>query len=88
MYPDAKHIHQLIFFYIKKKLKFNALVTNTLTGLVINFYNLLIFFIGLNFTSDSKIQILLIMINIMIYSLTYLKFFNFRYKKNLSIVNK
>ena len=88
MYPDAKHIHQLIFFYIKKKSKLNALVANTLTGLVINLYNLLIFFIGLNFTSDSKIQILLIMINIMIYSLTYLKFFNFRYKKNLSIVNK
>ena len=72
MYPDAKHIHQLIFFYIKKKSKLNALVANTLTGLVINLYNLLIFFIGLNFTSDSKIQILLIMINILAYLTIYL----------------
>ena len=87
MYPDAKHIHQLIFFYIKKEFKLNALVTNTLTGLLINFYNLIIFLIGLNFTSDSKIQISLIIFNIMIYSLTYLKLFNFRYKK-ISIVNK
>ena len=78
MYPDAKHIHQLIFFYIKKEFKLNALVTNTLTGLLINFYNLIIFLIGLNFTSDSKIQISLIIFNIMIYSLTYLKLFNFR----------
>ena len=44
MYPDAKHVHQLIYFYIKKKYKFTAYIANIFTGQIINFYNLLIMF--------------------------------------------
>jgi hypothetical protein len=71
MYPDAKHIHQLVFFYINKKYD------------LINFYNLIIFSAGLNFISNSKIQIFLIMFSVGMYTLAYLKFFKFKYQKSV-----
>ena len=60
MYPDAKHTHQLIFFCIKKKYDLDIFLANILTGQIINFYNLIVFLISLNFITNSKIQILLI----------------------------
>ena len=83
MYPDAKHIHQLIFFYIKKKYNLNILLTNTLTSQMINFYNLIIFSIGLNFITYTIAQILLILFSIATYSLIYFKLFKFRYQKRV-----
>ena len=83
MYPDAKHLHQLIFFYIIKKLNRNIFLANILTAQIINFYNLIIFFIGLNFMHNSIIQILLILFNIGVYTLVYLKFFKFKYQKSV-----
>ena len=83
MYPDAKHLHQLIFFYIIKKLNRNIFLANILTAQIINFYNLIIFFIGLNFIYNSIIQILLILFNIGVYTLVYLKFFKFKYQKSV-----
>ena len=88
MYPDAKHAHQLIFFFIKKKYKFASFVTNIFTAQIINIYNLLIMLIALNFINSSKIQIYLILFNIMIYNIIYLKLFKFKYKKNSNILNK
>ena len=83
MYPDAKHLHQLIFFYIIKKLNRNIFLANILTAQIINFYNLIIFFIGLNFIHNSIIQILLILFSIGVYTLFYLKFFKFKYQKSV-----
>ena len=80
---DAKHIHQLIFFYIKKKYNLNILLTNTLTSQMINFYNLIIFSIGLNFITYTIAQILLILFSIATYSLIYFKLFKFRYQKRV-----
>ena len=88
MYPDAKHVHQLIYFYIKKKYKFTAYIANIFTGQIINFYNLLIMFFALNFTSNSKILIYLILFNITMYNIIYFKFFKFKYKKNFDRLNK
>jgi len=82
MYPDAKHLHQLIFFYIIKKLNRNIFLANILTAQIINFYNLIIFFIGLNFIYNSIIQILLILFSICMYTLVYIKFFKFKYQKS------
>tara|TARA_B100001059_G_scaffold235957_1_gene283926 strand:- start:2001 stop:3023 length:1023 start_codon:yes stop_codon:yes gene_type:complete len=83
MYPDAKHIHQLIFFYINKKNNLSIFSSNTLTAQMINFYHLIIFFIGLNFINNSKIQIFLILFNIAIYTLAYIKLFKFKYQKSV-----
>mgnify|MGYP006093063549 CR=1 FL=1 len=82
MYPDAKHMHQLIFSYIKKRYNLNIFSANILTGQTINLYNLIVFFVGLNFITNSKIQILLILLNIVTYTFIYYKFFKFKYQKN------
>ena len=83
MYPDAKHIHQLIFFYIKKKYDLDIFLANILTGQIINFYNLIVFLVSLNFINNSKVQILLILFSIMVYTATYYKFFKYKYEKNV-----
>tara|TARA_B100000767_G_C19747587_1_gene529266 strand:+ start:1027 stop:2049 length:1023 start_codon:yes stop_codon:yes gene_type:complete len=82
MYPDAKHTHQLVFFYIKKKYNLDIFSANTLTGQIINLYNLIIFSIGLTFITNSKIQILLILFNIMTYTFIYYKSFKYKYQKS------
>ena len=83
MHPDAKHIHQLIFFYISKKYELSTFLANTLTAQIINFFNLIIFFIGLYFITKSDIQILLILFSVATYTLFYVKFFKFKYQKSI-----
>ena len=83
MYPDANHIHQLIFFYIKKTFKLNILLTNTLTSQIINLFNLIIFSIGLNFISYTIAQIFLIFFSIAMYTLIYIQLFKFKYQKRV-----
>ena len=87
MYPDAKHMHQLIFFFIRKKYKFTSFVTNIFTAQLINFYNLLIMLIALNFINKSMTQVYLIFFNIMVYNIIYFKLFKFKYTKNFSMFN-
>jgi len=86
MFPDAKHTHQLIFFFINKKYKLTSFVSNILTGQIINIYNFLIMLVALNFIKNSMIQIYLILFNIMIYNIIYLKLFKF--KRDSIILNK
>ena len=81
MRPDAKHIHQLIFFYITRKYDLNTFLANTLTAQIINFYNLIIFSMGLFFITNSEIQILLILFSVGMYTLAYVKLFKFKYQK-------
>ena len=81
MYPDAKHIHQLVFFYISKKYDLSIFLANTLTAQIINFYNLIIFSMGLFFITNSEIQILLILFSVGMYTLAYVKLFKFKYQK-------
>ena len=83
MHPDAKHIHQLVFFYISKKYDLNTFLANTLTAQMINFYNLIIFSIGLYFITKSDIQILLILFSVGIYTLAYVKLFKLKYQKSV-----
>ena len=83
MYPDAKHIHQLVFFYISKKYDLAIFSANTLTAQIINFYNLVIFSMGLFFITNSKIQIFLILFSVVMYTLAYVKLFKFRYQKSV-----
>ena len=81
MDPDSNHLHQQIFHLIKKKLKLSKLYSNLLAANLINLYNLVIFVISLNFLSNSQIQVLLILLNITLYTLIYFKLFISRYKK-------
>ena len=83
MNPDANHMHQLIFFFIKKRLKLKIISANLLTAQIINIYNFFIFIIGLKFIAKSEVQVLLILINIVIYTAIYFKLFIFKYKKGI-----
>jgi len=79
--PDTKHLHQLLFYYLTKKFNFkNKLVSNSLTSILINFYNLTIFLIGFNQLTKTNLQILLILMNLIIYLILYYQLFKFRYK--------
>ena len=69
--PDFKHLHQLIYNYLKKKYKVKNNYVNNLTGLIINFYNILVFFIGLNYYQNSQILTIIVTLNILIYLKVY-----------------
>ena len=83
MSPDANHIHQLIFFFIKKKYKLNIISANLITAQSINIYNMFVFIIGIKFIANSQIQAMLIILSITIYTLVYFKLFIFKYKKRI-----
>ena len=78
MKPDVDHLHQLIFFFIKKQSKFKILTANLLSANIINIYNLLIFCVAINFISNSKTLGILILLNLIIYTVIY--FISLRYK--------
>jgi UDP-N-acetylmuramyl pentapeptide phosphotransferase/UDP-N-acetylglucosamine-1-phosphate transferase len=81
--PDNSHLHQLFFLFIFKRLNVkNKLLANNLTSLIINIYHFFIFFIGAQNFDKTKIQILLIVINLIVYLGLY--FFLNRFKKNLN----
>jgi UDP-N-acetylmuramyl pentapeptide phosphotransferase/UDP-N-acetylglucosamine-1-phosphate transferase len=81
LYPDQNHFHQLLFFFIKKNIYRSNLLINNLSALIINIYNLIILMIGSMDIYNTKLQLLLILCNILIYVLMYIKLFNYRYKK-------
>ena len=81
MDPDSNHLHQQIFHFVKRKIKLNKLYSNLLSANLINLYNLIIFVISLNFLLNSQIQVLLILLNITLYTFVYFKLFIARYKK-------
>ncbi len=77
---DNNHLHQLVFFYLKKRLSNKNININNISSFVIIFYNLLIFLVSLTNPTNSQFQIALIVLNIIIYLLLYFKLFSFRYK--------
>jgi UDP-N-acetylmuramyl pentapeptide phosphotransferase/UDP-N-acetylglucosamine-1-phosphate transferase len=79
---DNNHLHQLIFFYFKKKNFLKNLNINNISSCFINLYNLIIFAISLHDPSNSINQICLVFFNVMIYLILYFKLFNFKYKLN------
>jgi len=69
--PDNKHLHQLIFLELKRKLKFDNRVINTFTGIIINIYNLFVFLISVNNFTNTKVLIIILGINILTYTALY-----------------
>ena len=71
--PDAKHLHHLIYIFFKKKIKLKKNFSNSFSGMVITFYNIIIFLIGIKYYYHSQILIMLIIINIFNYCFVYIK---------------
>ena len=78
---DNNHFHQLFYNFIKKKTKLNNIYCNNLTSLIINFYNFLVFYFASFDIYSTQYIIILILINVFIYSFLYIKFFEFKYRK-------
>ena len=81
MGPDTNHFHQLIFFFVKKNFRIDTLYANIIAANIINLYNLLVFSLGSYFAHHSKIQIILILLNLLIYTVIYFKAFIFKVQK-------
>ncbi len=79
MNADNKHFHQLLFNFIKKKIKISNLLANNLSSLIINLFNAVILFLGSLNIFDSKLQITLIFFCILVYGYCYFRLFNFRF---------
>ena len=77
---DNKHFHQLLFNYLKKKFNYSNLFTNNFSSILINLFNLLIFFIASNDIFNSRLQISLIFLCMTVYGFLYFKLFNFRFR--------
>jgi len=69
--PDNLHFHHLLFLYFEKICKKKKNI-NSLTGIVINLYNLLIFFVGVQFYYKTNILFILVAVNIFVYTFFYL----------------
>lgn len=69
--PDNNHLHQLLFIFFTKKMKMKKWIISSVTGILINTYNLIIFFIALMNVSQTKILISIIILNIFLYNLIY-----------------
>ena len=74
--PDTNHLHQLIFFHLKKIFSNNSFYANTLTGLLINLYNLPSIMLATQFYNNTQVQILIIIFNIFFYVFIYLRLKN------------
>jgi UDP-N-acetylmuramyl pentapeptide phosphotransferase/UDP-N-acetylglucosamine-1-phosphate transferase len=70
--PDFSHLHQLFFLSFNKRYK-EKLISNNLSGLVIIFYNLLIFILSIKFISNTQVLVFFILFNIMVYIVIYLQ---------------
>ena len=80
MKPDSNHLHQLIFFFIKKKYEIKTIYANLISANLINIFNFLVLFVSSNFISKTKIIIIFIIFNLIAYTFTYYILFNYRYK--------
>tara|TARA_B100000787_G_scaffold169141_1_gene159508 strand:+ start:8036 stop:9055 length:1020 start_codon:yes stop_codon:yes gene_type:complete len=80
IFPDTKHLHQLLFFFIKKNFLNQSLHSNNLASISILFYNLIIFLFACIDISNTKYQVSLIFFNIIVYIFFYSKLLSFRYK--------
>ena len=69
--PDNKHLHQLFFLILKKKLKFDNLICNNLSSLSLNTFNFIIIYCASINPSNTKFQIFIIFISIVSYLFIY-----------------
>jgi len=78
--PDNNHFHQLVFYYLKKKLDLHNNFLNSLVGILITFYNFIIMLISVQNPKNTKLMIILIFINVIFYFYIYFKLIKFRGK--------
>lgn len=69
--PDSRHLHQLILLFFKRKLNLRGNFLNTFTGLSINTFNLIIFYMAFENVSQTKNLILINLVCLLAYNSIY-----------------
>ena len=77
---DKLHLHQLLYRYIRKKKKFNLKIVNSISGMIIIIFNLPSFIVGTYYFFHTKILIIILIFNVILYCLSY--FILFKNSKN------
>jgi len=77
--PDNKHLHQLLFVFIKKLFKMDRKLSNTLTGIIINFFNLFVFLLATFYHSNTKILVTILIFNVSFYTMLYFQLRKIKY---------
>jgi UDP-N-acetylmuramyl pentapeptide phosphotransferase/UDP-N-acetylglucosamine-1-phosphate transferase len=78
---DKHHLHHLIYLFLLKKKFTSKININTFSANLINFYNLIIFYFFYEFYSQTKIIIIAIVFNLLIYLIIY-----FYIKKKMKLI--
>lgn len=78
--PDNGHLHQLFFFFLKKKYKLKSVFLNTATAFIINFINFIVLYYSSFYYNKTKYLVLILFFLIAFYSISY--FFLMLFKKN------
>lgn len=81
--PDNKHLHQLVFFFVKKKLSLSVVLSNNLSSVILIFFNFLIIHTGSLNPGSTLFQVKLIICSIIFYISSYLLLKKF-YEINLN----
>ena len=76
--PDTNHFHHLLFFFIEKKFGLKKLLSNNLSSSIIILYNFIIFNVSVVNIYFTYFHIILIIINVMIYLIVYMKLSDFK----------
>ena len=82
--PDNKHFHQLLYYFLKKKFNLSNILSNNLSSIIINIFNLSILYIGSKDIYNGQLQVSLISANIFLYTFLYLRLFEFRFVKKIN----
>jgi UDP-N-acetylmuramyl pentapeptide phosphotransferase/UDP-N-acetylglucosamine-1-phosphate transferase len=80
---DRMHLHQFLYYFVSKKTRLNLVVSNTLSAIILNLFNLLILITSISFFHNTKMLIILILFSVVLYLLTYFslrKFYLLKFK--------
>jgi UDP-N-acetylmuramyl pentapeptide phosphotransferase/UDP-N-acetylglucosamine-1-phosphate transferase len=76
--PDIRHLHQLIYHLIMNKYNLSKLKSNNVSSILILLFNSFSIFLGSVDIYNSQNQIILIILNILIYTAVYKQLVNYR----------
>ena len=78
--PDIRHLHQLVYNLIKNRYNFSKLKSNNISSILILLFNSFSIFLGSVDIYNSQNQIILIIINILFYTVAYKQLVNYKDK--------
>ena len=85
--PDIRHLHQLIYNLIKNKYNFSKLKSNNISSILILLFNSFSIFLGSIDIYNTQNQIILIIMNVLFYTIIYKQLINYNDKSKIKKFN-